>query len=61
MTDTVGDGWNGNVFGIRQNNTIVTTFGSDFIDGPSYGPITLYVMRNVRATLVVVSVGSATG
>ena len=60
MTDAVGDGWNDNVFGIRQNNTIVTTFGSGFIDGSSYGPINISVMRNVHATLVLVSIGSST-
>ena len=27
LADAAGDGWNGNIFGIRQNNTIVTAFG----------------------------------
>ena len=60
MTDTVGDGWNGNAFGIRQNNMILTTFGLDFTNGSSYGPITFSIMINVPAALVLVSIGPST-
>ena len=41
MTDTWGDGWNDNVLGLRQNNFIVGTFGSDFTTGHSLGPKTV--------------------
>lgn len=27
MTDSWGDGWNGNILGIKQNGTIIGTFG----------------------------------
>lgn len=30
MTDAKGNGWNGNVLAIKQNNTVVGTFGSAF-------------------------------
>ena len=41
MTDTWGDDWNDNVLGLRQNNFIVGTFGSDFTTGHSLGPKTV--------------------
>lgn len=30
LTDSFGDGWNGNILGIMQNNKIVHTFGNAF-------------------------------
>jgi len=37
MTDSFGDGWNGNTFNILQNGIVVATIGADFVDGE--GPI----------------------
>lgn len=39
LTDSVGDGWNGYIFGLRQNNHIMTVFGQDFKRGAQQGPI----------------------
>ena len=33
MTDTWGDGWNGNVFAFQQLNQYVATFGEGFTAG----------------------------
>ena len=30
MTDSLGDGWSGNILVIRQNGVIVGTFGANF-------------------------------
>ena len=37
MTDSFGDGWNGNTFNILQNGIVVATIGADFVEGT--GPI----------------------
>ena len=57
MYDTYGDGWHGNAFGIKQNDDIVSTFGSNFTSGSSYGPVLLNVIPNVHASLILVSSG----
>lgn len=49
MTDSYGDGWNGNILAIRQNNIIVGTFGSKFLYGTSPAPVKITVQGNVRA------------
>jgi hypothetical protein len=33
MSDSRGDGWNGNILGIMQNNTIIGKFGANFTNG----------------------------
>ena len=35
LTDSGSDGWNGNIFGIKQNNQIIGTFGDTFTSGGS--------------------------
>lgn len=39
MTDSWGDGWNGNSIGFKQNGNITGTFGSDFSNGHNFGPV----------------------
>ena len=46
MSDSYGDGWNGNILGIKQNNTMVGTFGSNFTTGSSSGPVYITVQGN---------------
>jgi hypothetical protein len=46
MTDSASDGWNGNVLGLRQNNSIVATFGDKFSIGATSGPIYALVDEN---------------
>jgi hypothetical protein len=33
ISDSFGDGWNGYVLGIRQDNSILTVFGEEFKSG----------------------------
>jgi hypothetical protein len=46
MNDAYGDGWNGNIFGFRQNGTIVATFGGGFTGGRSFGPLNVTIPGN---------------
>ncbi|MFT3794458.1 choice-of-anchor L domain-containing protein [Flavobacterium sp.] len=41
LTDSFGDGWNGNTMSILQNGIVVATIGADFVDGA--GPIEVQV------------------
>ena len=41
LTDTFGDGWNGNTMNILQNGVVVATIGADFEEGE--GPIEVQV------------------
>lgn len=43
MTDSSGDGWEGNVLGIKQDGAMVGTFGSAFTSGGSSGPVLITV------------------
>lgn len=43
MTDSYGDGWDGFVFGVWQDDQWTSTFGADFLDGHSYGPVNITV------------------
>lgn len=47
MTDTKGDGWNGNIFAFKQDNIIVASFGSGFTNGSSYPSQTVRIKDNV--------------
>jgi len=47
MTDSYGDGWNGNTIAVRQNNIIVGIFGGNFTTGTSYGPVFIPVLANL--------------
>lgn len=39
MTDSWGDGWSGNSIAFEQNGNITATFGSDFLNGHTFGPV----------------------
>lgn len=58
MTDSLGDGWNWNILGIKQNNFTVGTFGSAFTTGASSGPVYITVLGNTDAQVVVFQMGS---
>lgn len=60
LTDSYGDGWNGNVLGFRQGGTIVGTFGQDFTNGFTYGPVYVALNHNVSTEIVVVTIGDFT-
>jgi hypothetical protein len=47
MSDSFGNGWNGNVFGFRQNGTIVGTFGNGFTSGRTFGPLNVTIPGNI--------------
>ena len=57
MTDTSGDGWNGNVFGFKQNNAVVGTFGSNFTTGNSSGLLYITVAGSLLTQIVVIQTG----
>jgi hypothetical protein len=58
MSDTYGDGWNGNVLGIKQNNTIVGTFGDTFTTGSAVNPVYIVVQGDFQAEIVVLQAGT---
>ena len=60
MTDSWGDGWEGTVLAIRQNNVVVGTFGNLFTYGTSSGPVYITVVGNVEAQVVVSTLGGYT-
>ena len=60
MTDSGSDGWNGNVFGFRQNSAIAATFGDSFTTGSSSGPLYITVTKNLNTQLVLTTLGSKT-
>jgi hypothetical protein len=60
MTDDFSDGWGGIVFGLTQNGVSVGTFGSGFVWGSSYGPITLSIPSQKLTKVVVAQYGDWT-
>lgn len=51
MRDSGGNGYNGNVFGIFQNGSLVARFGSGFTTGSSSGPFNLTIYTGTMATI----------
>jgi hypothetical protein len=60
MSDSWGDGWQSNILAIKQNNTVVGTFGSTFTSGFSNGPVYITVQGSIEAQIVVYQFGSYT-
>lgn len=61
LTDSFGDGWNGNILAIKQNNNIMGTFGNTFNSGSSFTyPIYIVVHANITAQIVVNQLGQKT-
>lgn len=58
MTDFFGDGWNGNVISVKQNNAVVGTFGGNFTNGSSSGPLYILVQGGFEVQIVVSQLGS---
>ena len=57
MSDSWGDGWNGNILGFRQNGAIVATFGTGFSSGFSFGPVFVKIPGNELTQIIVVQYG----
>jgi len=57
MYDTGGDGWNGNILGVKQNNSIVGTFGASFTSGGTADQTIITVKGNIEVIIVVVQYG----
>lgn len=57
MIDKEGDGWDGNIFGLRQKNEYVATFGEDFTDGSS-AKKTVVILKNMLTSVVVYQYGN---
>ncbi len=60
LSDSAGDGWNGNVLAIKQNNTIVGTFGDTFTSGSTKGPFYIVVQPQAEVRIVVTTLGTMT-
>ena len=60
MSDSFGDGWNGNILAIQQNNAIVGYFGNTFTTGNSKGPLYFLVQGDLQVEIVCSSVGTKT-
>jgi hypothetical protein len=60
MTDSFGDGWNGNILGIRQNGIIVGTFGQNFRTGRTTTPAIITINSTIETQIVVVQKGNFT-
>ena len=58
MSDYDGDGWHGNILAIKQNNTIVGTFGLS--EGLASGPTKIIVQRDLGVQVAVFQLGSYT-
>lgn len=59
LTDSFGDGWNGNVLVIRQGS-INVAFGSTFTTGRTFGPLSIQVNSNAEVTIEVSVLGTKT-
>lgn len=57
MTDSVGDGWGGNIFGIMQEDTVVGTFGNTITYGSKTDPVYIPVESNKFAQIYVKQLG----
>lgn len=60
MADTWGDGWNNNILGFKQNDTIVGKFGDNFDSGRFSLPVFVTVVGNVSTQVVVAYFGAYT-
>lgn len=58
MTDSFGDGWNSNVLAIKQNNSIVGTFGDLFTSGSTSGPVNINVLGDLNTQIAVFQIGT---
>ncbi|MDP2423700.1 MAG: dockerin type I domain-containing protein [Bacteroidales bacterium] len=54
LFDDYGDGWQGGVFGFRQNGVIVAVFGTGFDDGTSFGPFEIKLCSGQLTEIVVI-------
>ena len=60
MESTSNRGWQGNILGIRQNNTLISEFGDQFESGLTYRPITVTINSRVEVQIVVIQEGNST-
>lgn len=58
MTDSWGDGWNGNVIGLKQEGMMIANFGSNFTSGHEFGPVTVKIPSGISTKIVVYVMGS---
>lgn len=53
MTDTSGDGWNGNILGFKQGGAFTSKFGETFTGGYAQGPLIFNILGSVETDLSV--------
>lgn len=54
LKDSGRDGYNGNVFGIYQNGSLIARFGAGYTTGVTFGPVNLTVYKDIPATIQMV-------
>jgi hypothetical protein len=59
LSDSYGDGWNGNILAFRQGGNI-TKFGDQFKSGKSYGPLNVDFAIDVKVDIIVSKLGTST-
>lgn len=60
MTDSYGDGWNGNILGIKRGSNIIATFGEYFNSGFTHEDIVLSLEEDSLFQVIVIQLGSFT-
>lgn len=46
LRDSAGDGWNGNVIALRQQNSYIK-LGENFTSGESFGPVSVLINTDI--------------
>lgn len=60
MSDAYSDGWEGTILGVKQNGTIVKTFGNNFTSGSTSGPVQITIIPSLETQIIVVQFGGYT-
>lgn len=60
MRDSGRDGYNGNCFGIYQNNSLIARFGDGFTSGASSGPLNITLYKDTIASIQMLTKGNKT-
>lgn len=60
MESTSERGWEGNILGVRQNNTLISQFGDQFESGLTSKPITITINSMIQTQIIVVQAGNST-
>lgn len=59
LSDSFGDGWNGNVLALKQDN-LFYTFGQQFVAGNFFGTVLFSLSGDSEVSILVYILGSKT-